>query len=125
MAVAHRRIGRAGDRRSYRRGRVRSPRTVAAPTDNIVFQVLHIMGPSVVPREQARQWLQARIGNSVGWNWWTSTTISRPFTAYGLKWRWPETAHGQLIFVSATWSTVAEQLRRHRRDGYAERRLHA
>ena len=44
---------------------VPAARTVAAPTDNIVFQVLHpIMGPSVVPREQARQWLQARIGNS-------------------------------------------------------------
>lgn len=40
-------------------------RTVADATDNISFQVLHpILGPSVVPREQARQWLQARIGNS-------------------------------------------------------------
>lgn len=44
---------------------VPASRTVAAPTDDITFQVLHpILGESVVPREQARQWLQARIGNS-------------------------------------------------------------
>lgn len=37
-------------------------RTVAAASENITFQVLHpILGASVVTREQARQWLQARL----------------------------------------------------------------